>query len=326
MNKLSLIGGGVVFALVLAFGVYFFMHGDKYNDLVTQKNMLQSDLAIAKNKLNKEKETLDTMTDDLESEFYLAATFQDQMRKASGIVEETDFMFKDASGSNPELIVKNPLKNILINDERKNINLLLEEWRKKTDILLIKTIDVNEREKIQKEMQTIKEFLEDLSEIIESLTPADSGLSQLQIDIYLSQLPPVEAIEEVLVSLETAIENSNNPQTPPTSPSNIPSVTPEDVGNQQEVVEQVEDEVDSIKEKLTQVEQEIQQSTPNPPPPTPTSPTTPPVTTNPNPENQNTNNGNNTNNPEVPRNIPNTRQGIIVQPGSPRLIQGTDPY
>lgn len=331
MNRILIIGGSVVFLLALIFGVYFFIRGNKTDDLATQKNKLQEAIALAEKKLIKEKGTLDILTEKLRNSFSLAVSVQDQMKKSLDIVKQTDFMFTNPYGSNPELVVKKSTASILINNERRDINLLLLQWQKEIDLLSVEKIDANESEKIKQDVQTIKSFLENLSQLVKGLTPKNSELSQFQIDTYSAQLPSVEVINTVLVSLETAIENfnNNNSQTSntetnnnpnfPNPSSNTPTVTPEDVITQQEVVVETQTEVVTLQEQLTQIEQQIQQLSPIP---TPTPTTEINTTTDPDLENQNTNNENSNN----PVNNPNTNQGIIIQPGPPRLIQGTDPF
>src|SRR3989344_103389 len=321
MNKSLIVSGVAVSVFILVLGGYLFTRGDEPEDLIAQKNKLLGDFAVAGEKLNKEKEILDTLTNSLRESFALAFSVQDQMKKASSLVARTDFMFTNTYGANPELIVQNPLTSILINNERKNVNLLLSEWKTKTNILSIDQIDVSGSEKIKQDVQTIKTFIEHLSQIVASLTPENSGLSQFEIDAYASAIPTSEDINEVLASLQIAIENSVEPESNPTSSSPTPNstVTPEEVVLQQEVVTEAQTEVTLLQEQLAQIEEQIEQASLVPAP-------TPADTT------ADSNSGDQT---EVPSEesedddnygIPDTSQGIIIQPGPPRLIQGTDPF
>lgn len=326
MNKNLVIGGGVVLLLILVFGIFFFTRGNKKDDLMAQKNKLQEAIILTGKKLNKEKETLDTLTKGLQTSFPLAVSVQDQMKKSGDIVRQTDFMFNNPYGLNPELIIKNLKNGSSINNERRNINLLLLEWQKKIARLSAEEIDVNESEKIKQEIKLIESYINNLSEVVKILTPENSGLSQAQIDTYSFQFPSINTVNEVLVSIETAIENFNN-QTSSNPSSDTPPVTTNDVVVQQVVVSQTQTEVVNLQEQLAQIEEQIQQLspvvTPTIPPITPTSTD---ITTDPN-TGQDVSSENNTNNVNIyaPREIiPN--QGIMVQPGPPRLIQGTDPY
>ncbi len=315
MKNPFIIGGILALFIVLISGAYFFANKNKPEDLSAKKDKIQSDLAVAKNKLDQEKQTLDIMMNELQNSFPLAVGIQTQMKKASSLVKQTDFMFTDANGLNPEMIIGNFSTSILINDERKNINLLISSWQKEVDISSITKIDITESEKIKKDAETIKIYIEDLSKIVKSLTPENSGLSQSQIDTYLSQLPSVEEINEVLVSMETAIENANN------SGGSSSSITPEDILAEQAAITDAQNQAADLQEQLTQIEQQTDQG-PSLPPETD-------ITTNPNSENQNTNNGNNSNDYAAPydsRNVYRPNPSIIIQPGPPELIQGSNQY
>lgn len=317
---------GVVFLFILVFVIFIFTRGNTKDELMTQKNKLQETIKITEKKLNKEKETLDTLTKGLQASFPLAVSVQDQMKKSGDIVKQTDFMFNDPYGLNPELIIKNLQNGSKINNERRNINLLLLEWQKRIFQLSAPEIDVNESEKIKQEIKLIELYVNNLSEVVKILTPENSGLSQAQIDIYSSQFPSINAINEVLVSIETAIENFNN-QTSSNPSSDTSPVTTNDVVVQQVVVSQTQIEVVNLQEQLAQVKEQIQQLSPAPASVTPPAPSiSTDITTNPETE-KNTNNENQADNENTytPREII-TNQAIIIQPGPPRLIQGTDPF
>jgi hypothetical protein len=362
MKKSYIIGGGITFILI-ALGVYFFLSGSNFSDLTAQKSKLENNLIEAESRLNKEKETLEDMKNGLQNSFPLGAGVQDQMARASALVNRTDFMFTDPDGANPELKFQDSLVSALINNQRQEINLLLSEWKKKTDILAIGEIDLNESQKIKEEAEAIQEFIENLYQLVENMTPENSELSQFEIDTYLSQLPTPEEINEVLASLETIIENSiidapqsptadtetsietsietstetnvgpspgNNPETNPGTENsqnspNSPTVTPDDIIAQEEVVAEAEEEVVILEEELAEVEEQIQQESPTTPPETDTvadenpEETVSEEDTDPN-ESDDEDNQDNPSQPFTPT------QGIIIQPGPPRLIQGTDPY
>lgn len=341
MNKSFIIGGGIVF-LVILFGVYFLTRGNGLDYLLGQKDKLEGNLALAQGRLNKEKQTLGAMIKNFQNSSELTARVQGQMKKASDLVKQTDFMFTDPDGSNPRIIVKNLLVYISINNERKNINQLLFEWQQKISARSAQNIDLSESEKIKEDAKIIKSFIEDLSKVTGALTPQNSGLSQVRIDSYNSKLPSLESISGVLASLGAAIESykindlqafdiqtnitTEDNQNYPNSSSPSPSVVFNDpIIAQQVIVAEAQAEVANIEQQLTQVEGQIQEASPL----SPVTPLLPETDTTINSvlENQNTN----TNNTEYnyttpPSREPITSQGIIVQPGPPRLIQGTDQF
>lgn len=298
MKKSLIIILGVM-VLIIASGLYFFTRSNKGEEIVVKINRLQKEIVVAKDKLEKENKKLEAMESSLRDFYPFAVAVQDQMKKATEIVKQTDFMFTNASGLNPELIIKDFLNSVQINNERREINKFLSEWQKKMDVLYIRTIDLAEGERIKQQVEIIKTFLEDLAELIGNLTEANSGLSQFQIDTYSSQLPPIETINGVLDSLQNAIDNSQN------SSTSNPSVIPEDVILQQEVVEDVEEEVSSLENELGETGW-----IPPEPPPAEVVPATYPSLEN----------------LDV-RTIDRSKyQGIIIQPGPPRLIEGSNQY
>ncbi len=349
MNRIFIASGIVGLSVVLVAGVYFFGFRNKPDDLNTQQNKLEEALTVAQGKLSKAKDKLSVMTDDLSSYFFFGVSVQDQIVKATEVVKQTNFLFNDPDGENPEFIVKDLSAGKLINDERKEINLLLSDWQKKMDVLALRKIDAKEAEQIKKDAKRIKTFIQNLYKIVKNLTPENSGFSQTQINIYLLQLPSTTAIDEILDSIsasivienrgntsvnagsinsqtDSAINEDNNTETGEVDTANsnteststsVPSVTPEEVAAQQAVVREAEREVEAIQQQITQVQEQIQQT----PPPAPIipEPAPIPIVPPPQPEIQNIN--------ILPGRrviIPTTT--IIIQPGPPRLIQGMDEF
>lgn len=334
MRKIFIIGG--IFILpVLVWGVYFFSTGNSLNDLLAKKNKTQDTLVTTQVKLIKDKSTLEAMTTVFKSSFALAIGVQDQVKKASDIIRQTDFMFIDPNSLNPELIIKNLPNRISINNQRKDINLILIEWQKETDMLSVKKIDLIESQKIRQDALIIKSFIQELAKAVVQLTPENSGLTQFQINNYSAQFPTIRSINEVLDSLGNSIENTNTPNTPTGNQSNIVieyTVNPEDVLAQQAVVAEAEARVTALQQQLAQIEEQIQQSypeyfpvsvetntTPSPIPETETetpAPLTSPIPVDAAPD------------PYANKRVINRDdfQGIIVQPGPPRLIQGIDQF
>lgn len=288
MNRVFMIGGVVALSILLFVVIYFFVLGDKSEDLMTQKNALETNLAIAEGKLVKEKAILDNLSANFTDHSSFGTGIQGQMKTAREAVRETNFMFINPDGQNPEFIIKNFPTGKLISDERKKINLLLLDWQKKADVLSGGKIDVKNAEIIKQNAQTIKNFIENLYQTVKNLTPENSGLSEAQINIYLGQLPSTEIIDTVF---------------------------------QQAVVLEVEAEVQTIQEQLTKVEVEIQQTLASSPPLPISEPISP----------AQTQTVDNEIDPDIYFGHPSGRiiiptEGIIIQPGPPRLIQGSDAF
>ncbi len=339
-NTRSVVLGTILVAVIL-FAAYFFIFYNRSDDLDSQKAKIQNSLAKAEQKLNKDKKNLDNLTQKLQDSFPLAVHVQGQMKNSFDVVKKTDFMFDNPYGLNPQLIIKDFFNSAELNSQRKEINVLLERWQQELDLLSVQKIDIAESEKIRKDIETIKEFVKNLTEAVKALTPENSGLSQQQIDSYSSSFYLINNIDDILAAIDTSIKDSKINNTP--SPREVSdgtstntggtattqntntgdnatieiplisnlftsSVTPEDVIQAQQQVSLSQKQVDLLKDELSQVQEQLN-PTPLPIPeeviPTPTI--------------EDPNNAN----PGIQR---IKYQGIIIQPGPPRLIQGSDPY
>ncbi len=340
MNKSIVVGAIVAFLLIVTSGVYFLTREEKAEDLFSQKNKLEGNLATAKGKLQQEQNNLDSLKAGLRDSFPLAVGVQEQMRRASGLVTETDYLFTNSLSSNPQLVFTNPLLSLKINEKRAEINLLIAEWQKKDNAMYLSKLNIAEAEKIQAEAEIIKSFLEDLANIVANLTVENSGLTQFQIDTYVYGLPSVEVINEVIVSLGEIINTyENNPEGvaqvedyyEPASNINwnsTPSqvvVTPEQVVVAEQSVAVVQAEVQSIEAQLAVVNEQIEAQSPTVyVPPEDTPPASGGPATN---DGSDISGVNNPTSPTTPSgNTPAPSQGIVVQPGAPRLIQGSNPF
>ncbi len=370
MRKFLIVG---LILVISIFGVYFFTRDKTPNDLVVKKTKIKNNLTAAQQKLNKERQTLDSMMGNLQGSFLLIADVQDQMNKISDMVRQTNFMFSDPNGDNPQLIAKNIPNASVINGERREINLIMIEWQKKIELFANKKLSVSELNQIKKDASTIKVFLEDIAKIVKLLTPDNSGLSQIKIDTFGARISSNEAVDKVFTSFKTAVDNysednsknlNNTSASDPSSLFQNNSVTFEDFLAQKKIVDDIQSEVNSLEEQLVQVEEQIQQASPSPNNNSDSSdsssidpilPDNSTVIDNSSDQTVNTDPGT-TIDPLLPTNpdpstIPDTItpdpvapnpttdvddnivdpnnanfKGIIVQPGPPRLIQGTNQF
>lgn len=335
--KLIIIIGSILIAIAL--GVYFFISTSKSDDLFIQRDKIQTSLTRAEEKLKKEKQNLESLKQGLKESFPLAVSVQGQMKDSFEVVKTTDFMFNNPYGLNPELIVKSSLDSLLLNNQRKDINKLLIRWQKEIDLLSVDKININEIEKIKKDIEVIKSFIKNLTEVVKDLTPGNSGLTQYQIDTYSTQFAEANNINQILISIENAIKNpsavgndntsfNNNTNTSgdvQSNPSSQPpvivdlftnKVLPADVFAAQVKIEETQSQIDTLKTQLAEIEKQIQTpAVDNNPAPIPVVPVV-----------------------ETPGNIETIEsignqgiqrikyEGILIQPGPPRLIQGSDAY
>src|SRR3989344_6167743 len=263
MNRLLILGGVLAVTLTLGAVVYISNNETDSSDLIAKESDLQGNLLRAKNKLNKEQSVLDAMFSSLRNFFAPQVSVQDQMNKFSNLANQTDFLFSDALGRDPEFILSS-LYSIDINAERAKINALLSSWKAKADILAAEDMTIEMTEQIKAEAQIVQAFLQNLASALASLTPENSGLSQSEIDNYISQVPSAEVINEVLASLTRAVEDANTSSSDG-SISNPPYST-EDVLAEQLLVASAEAEVVAIEEELAPVQEDLGLPTPTPTP------------------------------------------------------------
>ncbi len=300
--------------ILLAVGGYLSTRDNNdLDDLAVERSKIEAALLAAKQRLAEENGKLTEFTASLQTAFPMGATIQEEMRKTSKLVAETDFLFKNATGKDPELIFKNPFSNIAINEERKKVNKILADWQKKLNLNYIGSIDEAESAKIREDVAIIKQYVEDLAQILSQLTPTNSNLPQSNIDLFSSELPSVSYVDDSIANIEAAIVIGNNPAP---SPAPLPTLpTFEEIAVQEGVVILAQNQVQTLEEELAQVSQPP--PLPEPVAPIPEEllpPVEPPPAVNPSPVF-----------------ITGSRQidysqGIIIQPGPPVLIQGTDPF
>ena len=314
---------GIAVLGVVSSGVYFFAVKDGPNDLLRDTEELKAAILRTQTKLKKEQETLSSTTDDLLRSFPLGTSVQDHMQKFSDLVHETDFIFDDADTSNPELILKNVGASLLLNEKRKTINILLGEWQKKMGVSSLPGFNLADSQGVKADTANIREYIKQLGDLLANLTPENSGLSQDEIDAYLAELPSVGAVDELLATLQVAINTSTNNSTNqniPVAQSNANALV-STVVTQQSIVQETQNEINNLQNQLSQVNQQIAQSTPIPDPVTTP---IPPVTTTSTTPTIPTNNGTDYVPPPKRAIVPTT--GIIVQPGPPVLIPGIDDH
>ena len=304
MSKSYIISGGIVFLLFIVLGVYFYNRENSLDNLILQKQKLQSDISLTINKLGKEEQTLQTLINGPNISFATTTIIQNQIKQAYFLISQTDFMFSDPNGLNPKIKIKESPSSLALNAQRRKINLILKKWQEKITPSQVKEIDAKDAKQIETEIETIRIFVNNLSTIMENLTVENSNLSSFQIKNYSTRLASLDSIDNVLISIETTIKSSND--------NNQAPVTPDQIVTQELVVNDIQTELVILQNQLTQIEQKIQQISP-----ILSSTTTPESSATINPDLENYESS------YIPY---NKSEPIIVQPGPPRLIQGSNQY
>ena len=305
----------LVSAFVIAVGVFFYMRsGNSENALLKKQADLKAQLANAKSKLGNEKDKLN----DAEKAFRAAFPFydfvDDQLVAMNQAVNRTDVLFQNPQTENPVLKIKtsNPEVQKNIEDKRTIINEILQDWRSRVDVTLAGKIDKATLDQLKKDSLTIQSYVNDLNAYVDSLTPANSGLSQSQIQSYQQMIDSViQEIKDAINSIDTTGSTLQNPD--PSAQQNVQSPT-----TQQTVVNNAQAEVTFIEQQLANVEAQIDASNQNDPQ---SQNQTPVDQTQPTVGDQSTDNSNAT---DTGTTIFFPTQPINVTPGAPRLIQGTN--
>ena len=334
MRRSLVVISTLVLVAIAAGAVYVFTgSGTKLENLDNLKYRLGTNLILAQNKLKEQKDELLGITSALRQSFPAAAAAGDNMRDIMSAVKKTDSLFIDPYGVNPTLIAGSSLLNESISAQRSSINKILASWQKKTDIFYIQNMSSEETENIKNEAEKIVAYIQSIFSIVNDLTTENSGLSTFVIETQVSQVSPPSVIEDLVVSMNNNITESHtagsssasstaNGSTDSndgsTTVSNNSSVTADDIWEIENEIAETENEIAEIQAQIVVVEQQIAEITAVPV--EPVVDVAPPV-------DPNTDNATNPNNviDFVPRKI-NTKQGIIIQPGPPTLIPGTDPY
>lgn len=306
MRKLHFVSGGIVFLLLIILGVYFYNRGSGLDNLILQQQKLQKDISLAKNRLDKETQILETLKRGPSISSATTTIIQNQIKQASALLSQTDFMFSDPNGLNPKIKIKESPSSLALNAQRRKINLILRKWQEKNITSQVKEMDAKDGKQIAVEVEVIRTFVDNLSKIMENLTVENSNLSQFQIKNYSTRLASLDSIDEVLVAIETTIKSSSSNQT---------VVTPDKIVAQELTTNKTQVELVILQNQLAQIEQQIQQLTP-----IPSSTTTPESGATISPGSDNSDNYEST---YVPY---NKYEAIIVQPGPPRLIEGSNQY
>lgn len=324
----------------LGLGTYYLANRNtKLKVLIEEEKKIENDLAQAQEQVVKEKEELNNLKESFNTSFPLYVTASEQYKNVATVVEKTDVFFNNPN-TEPKIILKTKTLAIekSINEKRANINELLASWKEKTDASLANKVTRNTIKELTNEALIIKYFVSTLNQIVQNLTPENSGLTQSAINNYETVIEEITGtINNTVTILENTQASPGSAVTPETPAQNeavntnlttngstqtqTETVTLDQITTQEEVVIASEAQVVALEEALAQVQEEIAQETQattetNNPVPDP-SPLVP-DTSSPAPDTS----GSPTN--SVEQNVIPGQDSFpdpILQPGQPKLIQ-----
>lgn len=146
--------------------------------------------------------------------------------------------------------------------ERPKINQMLKVWKDHVAVLSVETINQNTISEAKNNLTTIKVYLEELKNIVANLTPANSGLTQQEIDSYKI------LVAGKVIEVSSAVSEMSNTKLPDSTKA-IVTITQEDVQAQNIVVSKAEDKVATLEQELIGVQDDNQQTPTQTPTPEP---------------------------------------------------------
>lgn len=310
-NNIPLIAGAVVI-LIFGFGIYLMFGGSGSpipKNLQEEASRITKELATARQNLQNESNELNDLERAFRAMFPFYGIASDEYKNISSAVSKTDLFFLDANG-NPKLKITSKAElQKKINDQRAYINQLLNNWKQKLSASQASVVTRQTINNLISDAQVIEEYVNDLSSVINLLTPENSGLTQAEIDSYQQILNDVNnqlssSIANLVVTTTTTQQSG---QTQTTTSTQTQTVTAQDLANQQSVVDAAQAQVDALAAQLAQIQALINQAIAS---------STQPVIqkTSTQPKNVGTQRGD-----YVP-------PDLIVQPGPPGLVEGENAY
>lgn len=310
INTPLIIGGVVI--LIFAFGLYLMFGGNDSpipKNLQEEANRITKELVVARQNLQNESNELNDLERAFRAMFPFYGIASDEYKNISNAVSKTDLFFVDANGKPKLKITSKADLQKKINDQRAYINLLLNNWKQKLSTTQASVVTRQTINNLISDAQVIEEYVNDLSSVIDLLTPENSGLTQTEINSYQQILNGVNnqlssSIANLVVTT-TTIQQSEQTQT--TAPIQAQTVTAQDLANQQSTVDAIQAQVDALAAQLAEIQTLIDQAIAS---------STQPVI-------QKTS--------TQPKNI-GTQRGdyvppdLIVQPGPPGLVEGENAY
>jgi hypothetical protein len=253
----------VLSILVVALPIYFINRShDRAAALKAQEKKIQRRITVAKVRVQNETEKLNDLVSGFRNSLPQTARMQDSYSRMAITIDRTDVFFSNPDSSNPD--IKIPTKTALIekniNNLRARINERLTELQR--DVYTPQANMQNLIIEARQDADIIRQYAQELSQIVNNLTPENSGLTEAQIESYQA-IPPIvlEEVSDIIV----AVQNTTPTNTQTTEPV---VVTQEQVQAQEQVVAQAQAEVVVLQQELVQVQESIQQvetQTENPP-------------------------------------------------------------
>lgn len=246
--------GILIFAIVIGGGVLIYLNkGGENNSPENIVADLKNKIAEAQDKLESETSKLNYLSGVFRDFNPVFALVQDHYSMIEDAVKKTDPLFREPDSTRPQLKIK--AKDQLKKDleaRRAEINERLNKWRQMATLASVgDTISVP-LSTLQSDAAEIQSYINEVADFVATLTPANSGLTQAEINVYVDAMTTAsQNVASVIASLTQAI--ANVPTTPAQSPSQTQTVTASTVAQQQAVVDALAAQVAALQQQLNQI-------------------------------------------------------------------------
>jgi len=296
---------------------------------------LKAKLVEARAAVKNGTETLEDLTVLYYATRPFQALMQEQYERMESIAEVRTAIFFDESGVSPiGSVAGTKKKNVeeTLKAERRKVIEALERWNEAFRLDLGETLGADDLRQAKKDAETIASYIKALEVFVDTLTPEASGFTPLQIDLYKEEVEAAkEEIQSVLASLASAppapspnsageaananpVTTSGNPSAPKVS------VTAEEVLRESEALAEAREEVARLESEIAELETSGTQGGESPSEPQEMAPPPTILDTSPSASEGNASGGEG-----------NAGEGqdfllppILVEPGPPKLIQGSN--
>lgn len=246
--------GIVIFAILIGGGVLIYSNkGREDNSPETIVADLKNKLAEAQDKLESETSKLNYLSGVFRDFNPVFALVQDHYNMIEDAINKTDPLFREPDSARPQLKIK--AKDQLKKDleaRRAEINERLNRWRQIATLVSVGDNSVP-LSTLQSEAAEIQSYINEVADFVATLTPANSGLTQTEINTYVDAMTTAsQNVASVVASLTQAITNA--PATPTqTSTQTTQTVTASTVAQQQAVVDALAAQVAALQQQINQI-------------------------------------------------------------------------
>ncbi len=257
----------ICFVIIIPIVVYYFVHKyvivpnrifSQQQEEVKKKELAHTPkaealakLQVATTRVEEETKALDVLVTRGEAEKDAVKMLEAKYNSTRNLLDkQSDKLFDKAKTATPQIKInfKDSTLDDNINAMRKNVESVMSSWK---NILNTYNAEVKLGSKVtnssvslstlisstENNITFVNQFIQELKSTVDSLTTTNSNLSQAQINEYKAIVnSSVSELNKITASLDSITSQSS-------TSSNTPVVTPSQITNQQQVVEQAQSDL-----------------------------------------------------------------------------------